>query len=441
MISTWEKFRPGILSLVCLILFLGGGMALAEEKKVQVYGLTPEDYRPYGHFAKPYKQFFLESTEYRGYGRELAEPESVTSVKIGFLGPIEKTVSVATGGASDSVTLGRNMLQGAQLAIEQANERGGFRGSGVPYELVIRNDNGLWGASGNEIVQLTYKDQVRAILGTIDGANSHIAIRTALKLEIPVMNSGDTDPTYSETSIPWAFRCICDDRQMCYLLADFVFKKLKLSRVAALRANSRYSRVGIDEFRDAATRLGFPFLAEINYSPGERDFSTLLQKLKNLNPEVIITYGDALESALVLKQMREMGMRQWFIGSDRMASPEFFAHAGSDLGRVAIGYPYDPQSTQPAYLEFSAAYRQRFGQSPELFAAHAYDGMMMLITAMEKAGLNRAKIRDQLAAMKTYQGVSGFKRFDATFNNVTPAYLGLIENNRFSFYSREEIFE
>ena len=77
------------------------------------------------------------------------------------------------------------MLQGCQLAIEEANARGGYLKRKIPFELVVSNDNGLWGSSGNEIIKQAYKDDVWAILGTIDGANSHIAIRVALKCRDP----------------------------------------------------------------------------------------------------------------------------------------------------------------------------------------------------------------------------------------------------------------
>ena len=414
--------------------------AQKDEKKKETgsYGKTPDRYVPFGKFTKPYKQFFLDPLEYRGYGRQIPEPEQVDFVKIGFLGPIEPTVSVATGGVSHEESLGRKMLQGAKLAVEQANAAGGYGRRKIPYRLVVRNDNGLWGASGNEIIHLAYKENVWAILGTIDGANSHIAIRVALKVEIPMMNSGDTDPTFTETGIPWVFRVITDDRQMCYLLADFVFKKLKLTRVAALRANNRYGRISIDEFRDAATRSGHPFLTELNYPVGDTDFTLQLRRIKSLNPEAVITYGNAAESALILKQMRAMGMNQWFIGSDRMVSPEFIKNAGENIGKVAAGYPYNPAGSDPRYLEFKRLFYKRFGENPETYAAHAYDGMRMLIKAIEKAGLNRARIRDELAKMKHYNGVTGKKEFDAVFNNISPAALAVLENRRWVFYTKEE---
>ena len=149
------------------------------------------------------------------------------TVKIGFIGPIMSTVSVATGGKSHEEALGVPMLQGARLAIEEWNARGGYLKRKIPFELVVSNDNGLWGSSGNEIIKQAYKDEVWGILGTIDGANSHIAIRVALKAEVVMMNTGDTDPTFIETNIPWVTRVIGDDRQQAYLLIDYWYRKLE----------------------------------------------------------------------------------------------------------------------------------------------------------------------------------------------------------------------
>ena len=421
--------------LASVLVIAGFGMAdePPQETEKPTYGDTPPKYQPYGRFTDPYERFFLDPIEYRGYGRELAEPNNVESVKIGFLGPIEATVSVATGGASHEEPLGRKMLQGARLAIEHANARGGYRADGTPYELVVRNDNGLWGASGNEIIHLAYRDRVWAILGTIDGANSHIAIRVAFKAEIPIINTGDTDPTFVETLIPWTFRNITDDRQMSYLLADFVFTELGLERVAALRASNRYGRISIDEFRDAATRLGHPFLAELQYRVGDTDFRPQLERIRALEPDVVVTWGDAAESALILRQMREMGMEQWLVGSDRMVTPEFLELAGDNLGKVAAGYPWDPTRSDPKYRAFVDAFNDRFGEPPETYAAHAYDGMTMIIEAIERAGLNRARIRDELAAVKRWHGVTGQKVFDNVFSNRSPAVLALVKDGRWTF--------
>ena len=142
------------------------------------------------------------------------------------------------------------MLQGCQLAIEEANARGGYLKRKIPFELVVHNDSALWGASGNEIIRMNYDDKCWAIVGSIDGANSHIAIRVALKAEILIVNTADTDPTYVETNIPWTCRVIGDDRQMSYLLADYIFEVVKLKRLGIIRASNRYGRFGVRQMRE-----------------------------------------------------------------------------------------------------------------------------------------------------------------------------------------------
>jgi len=273
----------------------------------------------------------------------------------------------------------------------------------------------------------------------VDGANTHIAIRAALKAEIPFMNTADTDPTLVETNIPWVFRNITDDRQMCYLLADFAFKILGLERVAALRVNDRYGRVNIDEFRDAATRLGKPFIAELSYTEGHTDFTSQLEQIRALNADGVFTYGNSTESALLLRQMRDMGMDQWFLGSDRMVDQEFLDIVGSEHGKVAAGFPWDPTTDGPRYLRFVTEFRERFGTDPETYAAHAYDGTAMLIEAIERAGLNRALIRDELVAMTVYEGVTGRQEFDAVLSDRSPAALAILKDGRFEFYTQEEV--
>jgi branched-chain amino acid transport system substrate-binding protein len=441
-------FRAAVSTLAVLILFVfchGTGFSAAEQKSPSPqaptrYGNTPDRYAPFGRFAKPYKEFFLEPIEFTGPGREKPEPNGLESVKIGFLGPIEKTVSVATGGMSHEEPLGTKMLQGVQLAIAQANARGGYRNR-LPYKLIIRNDNGLWGASGNEIIHLAYKEKVWAIIGTIDGANSHIAIRACLKAEVPIMNTGDTDPTFIETNIPWVSRCISDDRQMCYLLCDYAYNKLGLKRVAGLRASNRYGRVNIDEFRDGCRRLGYPLVAELLYGVGDTDFVPQLARIKSLNVDGVVTYGDAQESGLILKQMREMGMTtQVFLASDRIVTEKFLEIVGGSPGPVVAGYPYDPTRDDPKLHAFRRAFREEFNEEPEQYAAHGYDGACILIEAIEKAGLNRALIRDAVAEIKRYDGVTGEIVFDAAHSDISPASLAILEDGTFNFYTREDLF-
>ncbi|HWQ53461.1 MAG TPA: ABC transporter substrate-binding protein [Bryobacteraceae bacterium] len=404
------------------------------------YAATPEDVEPYGG-VKPYKRHFLTQMEYTGPGRAIPEPgPELKAVQLGFLGPIMSTVSVATGGKSHEEALGIDMLRGARLAVEEANARGGYLKRKIPFKLVTRNDNGLWGASGNEIIRMSYQDPVWAMLGTIDGANSHIAIRVALKSEVVMMNSGDTDPTFIETNIPWVMRCIGDDRQMGYLLIDYMIRKMDHKRIGIIRSSNRYGRFGVREVRDGARRLKRPVLIEMPYKVGATDFTVQLERLQAAKLDAVVHWGDAAEGALILNRMREMGMTQPFYACDRTVSDEFVQAAGANAEGVIAGYPWNPDRQDPKYLAFKERYRQRFGKEPETYAAHGYDGMNMLIRATQFAGLNRAKIRDLLAYQtRAFPGVTGDIQLGAALDDIGEVFLARFEGGRWKYYSRESL--
>ena len=408
-------------------------------KKDENYAATPMDVEPFGGL-KPFKEHFLLQIEYIGPGRSIPEPEHVDTVKIGFIGPIMSTVSAATGGKSHEEALGIQMLSGSRLAIEEANARGGYLKRKIPFELVVANDNGLWGSSGNEIVKMAYKDNVWAILGTIDGANSHIAIRVALKAEVMVMNTGDSDPTFIETNIPWVMRNMGDDRQQAYLLVDYLYRKLDIKKVGVIRASNRYGRFGIREFNDGSRRLGRPVPIEMAYKVGQDDFSLQLERIQKADVEAVVHWGDATEGALVLNQMRKMGMKQPFFACDRCISDEFVKLAGENAEGVICGYPWNPERKDPNLDGFRERFRKRFGTEPDTYSAHAFDGMNMLIWATEVAGLNRAKIRDVLAYLPApWPGVTGDIVMSACLDDVGDVYLGKRENGRWNYYSRADL--
>lgn len=416
--------KPYISTLKFLSIFFLSGIVAHGQQKYANYGNIPDELVAYDKYQKAYKYHFLEPMQFYGAGREKLPPSNLKEVRIGFLGPLEGSIIVS---------LGKQMLQGATLAIEEANKKGGYKG--IPFKLMVHNDVGLWGAAANEVVKMD-DEGVWAWLGTIDDINSHVAIRATLKLEIPNVNTGDPDPTFTETNIPWVIRTIPDDRQSCYALVNQIFVRDKHKRVAVIRANNRYGRVGTLHFNRSATRIGFPIIIEERFSDGETDFSKQLERIKKMSPDAIQIWGNAKESALILNQIRAMGMNQPVYASDRTVNSEFLQIAGKNAEGIITTCQYNPDANDPKLKAFKANYLKRFGQEPDVFAAHAYDGMNIIIEAIHKAGLNRALIRDVLTDMKTFQGykgVTGPVIFDATWNNIRPIYMARVVNGKFVF--------
>jgi ABC-type branched-subunit amino acid transport system substrate-binding protein len=398
------------------------------------YANMPDEAVPYGKFTKPYKEWYIDkdTLDYFGAARErvVEAIDRSRTVNIGFLGPLENNYEARYGQA---------MLHGAQLAVEDANARGGYGASGMtigrPYALKIHNDSAQWGASSTEAVKMLFDEHVVAVLGSVDGASTHIMLRESLKLEFPIMDTGTTDPTVTETRIPWLMHTFPDDRQQGYTLADYVFKKMKLKKIGVLRTQSRYARIGVEKFSDEAKRMGRVPPLEVKFDRGDHDFSTQLRMLQNAHIEGLVIWGEAPDAARILKQMREMGMKQPVFGSSRMAYPALLEIAGSAAEGVVTTSPLDPTRTDAQWLEFRKKYQAKFNEEPDAYAAYAYDGMNILIGAIEKHGLNRGRIMDGLREYygKPYEGVAEREEFDYTLNNIAPLALVKVEGGKFVY--------
>jgi len=417
------KTKQILIAAFLIALLLPDSILYGQEQKKN-YGKAPDELFPYQKYAKAYKYHFLEPIQFYGAGRELRAPADLKEVRIGFLGPLSGSVMVPQG---------KQMLQGATLAMEEANKKGGYKG--IPFVLMPHNDAGLWGAAANEVVKMD-DEKVWIFMGSIDDIVSHVALRAALKLEIFMLCVGDPDPTFTETNIPWMNRVIPDDRQSGYQLVTRIYKKDGHARVAVIRANNRYGRVGIKIFSENATRVGHPIVIEERFNDGETDFKTQLERIIVTNPDAILVWGNAKESGLILKQMREIGLKQPVYFSDRVVNPEFISITGPLAEGIVTTCQYNPTADNPRLKAFQAGYLKRFGQEPDVFAAHSYDGMNIIIEAIRKAGLNRVLIRDVLADRKTFQnydGVTGKIILDESWNNIRDIFIAEVHDGKFVF--------
>jgi branched-chain amino acid transport system substrate-binding protein len=392
------------------------------ERSMKPYAQEPEDMQAFSKFTEPYFQHYVDIVEYNGAARDVAVPSAVSEVRIGFIGPLENHPEAA---------FGKKMLNGAQMAIDEANAAGGY--GGKPFKLMLHNDSAIWGASSNEVVKMVYDDQDWAIFGSISGDTTHIALRASLKAEIPIVNSASTDPTIVETIIPWYFSVLQDDRTQCYTLARHIYTDLGLKRVALLRVNDRYGRFGVGKFRDASRRLGHPVVIEQKFFPYDTDFSRQLKVISESRVDAIVLWTDEPKAAMILKQLREMGMKQRVFGSHRTLGDQMVALAGPAAEGYQAVYPYDPNMPDPAWLAFKSRYETKYNEKPDHFSALAYDQMQILLQSICAAGLNRGMIRDALYGTLTYNGVTGPMQFDPNDKQIRNMYLGTVHDGHIEY--------
>src|ERR1035438_2584983 len=166
------------------------------QRTVEPYANEPKDMQPYSKFTEPYDRNYVQTNVYSGAARDIPDPDlkDLTEIRIGFLGPIDK---------NPEQVFGQRMLNGAQLAVDDANARGGYYGK--PFKLLPRNDYDnwqakavygedrpttpdIWGSASNQTVKMVYDDKDWAIFGSISSESTHILLRVALRAEIPMVN-------------------------------------------------------------------------------------------------------------------------------------------------------------------------------------------------------------------------------------------------------------
>ena len=364
--------------------------------------------------------------------------KDLSEIRIGFLAPLYDY--------PDQV-LGNRMLNGATMAIDEANAAGGY--GGKQFRLITHNDydnwqnstasagvsrdSAIWGAASNDAVRMIYDDKVWAMFGSISSESTHIALRLTLKAETPLVSSASSDPTVPETIIPWYHSVLQDDRLQGYTLARHIYDELGFKRVAILRVNDRYGRFGVVKFRDASRRLGHPVVIEQKFRPGDTDMRQQLQVIQDSRVDAIVLWNDVGYTVKILQQMQELGMKQRVFGSHRTIGDDLIKLAGPAAEGFEAVFPYDPTRNDPRWLDFISRYEARFHEKPDQFAALAYDQMQILLDAICRAGLNKGRIRDALTGLTSYKGVTSNMIFDPNCKNIAPLFLARIHDGHITY--------
>ena len=330
----------------------------------------------------PYKDGRQHPPAYHGPGREEPEPPGLTEVRIGYFGPTDDT-----------------FWTGASLALEKANREGGYKGK--PFRLVAAWSPDPWRSGASHVVRLAYNERVWAVVGSVDGAATHLAEQVAAKALFPLVDPASTDLSVNHANVPWVFSCLPSDTAIVEAMgaavvaaggSDFVL----ISGVDHdSRVLAKAFRAWFDRRRITPRLVMETAGRSIEPPPGVK---------------TALVIADAKESARIVREL-PLGMQVF--GGPGMARRAFIDAAGAFAQSVRV----------PLLAEVWAG-------MPDYAAAQAYDAVSLLVAAIRKAGLNRARIRDALAETSPWHGQAGEVRWDVFGRNQRAVRVGTIVNGR-----------
>lgn len=318
-----------------------------------------------------------------------------------------------------TATFGVSADEGARLAVDEINARGGVLGR--PVKLVTEDTQSKTEETGTAVQKLINQDRVVALIGEIASSRSIVGGQIAQRARVPMLSPGSTNPKVTEVG-SYVFRACFIDPFQGTAMANFAMKSEKgpkAKRFAILYDVKNDYSLGLREFFVAAVKdAGGEIVADESYAEGDIDFKAQLTKLKATNPDAIWIPGYYTDVGLIAKQARELGINAVLLGGDGWDSDKT-----AEIGREAIDgayfsnhYASDDES--PEVRRFIDSYKAKYGgKLPDAMAILGYDAMLVMTDAISRAGsTDRRAIRDALAATKDFPGASGRLTMDKNRN-------------------------
>lgn len=362
-------------------------------------------------------------------------------------GDTAKSDTIKMGGnveiTGNSASYGASAKNGIDLAVKELNDQGGILGKKISVSYA---DNKSEPAEAANAMQKLVDDKVIAILGPDTSSNVLAGVNIVEKEKIPLITPFGTNPDITvdpktKKVRDYAFRAAFIDTFQGKVIASFVTKTLKAKTVAMYIDNSSdYSKGLAKFFQETFEKDGGKIVSQEAYLQKDTDFKSALTKLAATNPEVIFVPGYYQEVGMIVKQAREMGMKQPIIGGDGWDSAKLIEIAGgANLENTFFSTHYSMEDKSPNVVKFVEAYQKAYNVPADAAAALAYDSVMMFAQAIRDANsLEPSKIRDALAKLKDFNGITGKITFDANHDPLKSAVMMSYKDGKAVFVGKVE---
>lgn len=289
----------------------------------------------------------------------------------------------------------------AELAIENANAQGGYKG--ISFELIIKSCDGPWGIGSKQAVDLIHEDQVSLVVTALDGRNAHLAEQVAAKSHVVMLSTQSSDPTLSRAYVPWYFRMVPDDRQQAEVFVEEIYIKRKFKKIALISIDSYDGKKSADVMVILAKEKKV-FLPEVFIGFDQQ----LFKKFTSQTWEAVVLAGYAKNAPEIIKKIQAANGQ---IKIYAFLNVFNFMNEFNPKLMEEVGIVKSFKFKNPKWLSFEKEYQSKFGKSPSPSLAYVYDGIMLSIEAIRKLGPDQEDIRVSFKQMD-YVGITGKVEFD-----------------------------
>ena len=361
------------------------------------------------------------------------QPAAPSTIKVGL--NVELTGSIPVVGESSK--------NAAELAVKEVNDAGGLDVGGTKYKIeLLTEDNEDKAESAAAAAQKIATAGALAMIGPNASRNAIPASVVAESSLMPMISPWSTNPKTTkvgDTNDPkkFVFRAAFIDDFQGVVAAKFAMDQLKTAKPAVLYdVASEYNKGIAEVYKNTLEQNGIQVVGFETYTTGDKDFSAQLTKIKDAGADSLFLPNYYSEVPLQVQQAHKVGYTGNVLGSDSWGNIELVTLCGNECEGYYFTTHYAADIATPKAQAFIKAYQAAYNKTPDDVAALTYDSFGLLFQAIQAAGkLDRQAVRDALASITSYEGVTGNMQFKGTGDPVKSAVILQIKDGKFVYFT------
>jgi branched-chain amino acid transport system substrate-binding protein len=319
-------------------------------------------------------------------------------VKFGMAGPI-------TG---PSAATGAQMKNGVDQAATDINAAGGILGQKI---TVTYGDDVSDPKQGVSVANKFAGDGVKFVIGNYNSGVTIPSSEVYQENGILEITPASTNPTVTERKMWNIFRVCGRDDQQGKVAGDYILNHMKGKKIAVVHDKTTYGKGLADETKKTINKGGMKEVLYEGVNTGEKDFSALVSKIKQSGADLVYFGGLYTEGGLIVRQMRDQGVKAPLMGGDGITSDEFASVGGPGVEGTLMTYGPDPRNKPEAKKVVEEFRAKKF--EPEAYTLYSYAGVQIIKQAAEAAkSLDPKKVAEKMHSGMPFKTVLGELSFD-----------------------------
>ncbi len=337
-------------------------------------------------------------------------------IRIGFTPPI-----TGTHAASGSL-----QVKAIKLALKEINAAGGVNGKKIDLRIVDSQSTNPGALAA--LQKAVEQEKVLALIGYLYSTQVFATSDAIKNYGVPTF-IGATNVNLTRQGNPWLYRVRPDDSIAAGAMVKFVKEDTKFTKIGLLHDSDAFGTGGADLIEKGAKEAGLTVVKREKCQTAAKDFTAELLAMKNAGAEVLIYYGHQEATAVIQRQMRQLGSPFKFLGSPSAASKDALNLAKEAAEGIWAVVDFVPGVSEEN-RRFAEAYKKEYNGEYDNVSVWTYDGLKILANAIKKAGEDRKKIGQAILATQGYKGVQGNFSFTPNGDGLSEVSIVQIEKGQ-----------